>query len=467
MLKKIDVLVLKSAFGSFLVTLFIGNLVFLMQFLYRRIDEIIGKGIGWDVIGELIMYASFSLVPYSLPLAVLIASIMTMGNLGERYELVAMKASGISLFRAMRSLIIAAFIMSGIAFYFSNNVMPYSLLKMSALRWDIKNKKPTMLLEEGVFFSDFDQMTMKVEEMGNNDLLYDITIYDHRKVGETKVIKADSAYIESSDTTSYMIIHLMDGKLHEDGNSKNKYTRFGFKNFDLVVDMSSFEMGETDEDLFKDNAKLKNVQQISHDRDSIENRLQQSIDDRLVNMESSFLFLDYQSEMIDSLQAKSPNTINNIFKKNTELEQTISAISRAKTTKQKLVGAENRIEPIRKNLIDHEVAWYQKFALAFSCVVLFFIGAPMGALVRKGGFGMPIVIAIVFYLIYYIINISGRRLAEDGIVNPMIGIWLSTIVLFPIAILLTRMAILDMKINIGNAIVQPIQDLFKQLFAKK
>lgn len=467
MLKKIDQLVLKSALGPFLATLLIGNLVFLMQFLYRRLDEIIGKGVGWDVIAELVMYASFTLVPYSLPLAVLIASIMTMGNLGERYELVAMKSSGISLFRALRPLIFAAFLMSGVAFYFSNSVMPYSLLKLSTLRWDIKNKKPTMLLEEGVFFNDFDRMTMKVEQIGDDDKLYDLTIYDHRKVGETKVIKADSATIESPDTTSFMILHLMDGKLHEDGNRKNKYTRFGFKKLDLVIDMSSFEMGQTDEDLFKDNAKLKNVQQISNDRDSIRNRLDYNMLQRKEGLNYNFHFLNYEDGLVDSLMAKNIDSSFVYFGDYSALDQTKNAISKIKSVRQQITANTARIKPIRRNLIDHEIAWYQKFALAFSCVVLFFIGAPMGALVRKGGFGMPIVIAIVFYLIYYIVNITGLRLAEESAVSPMIGIWLSTLILFPVAMLLTRMAVLDMKINLMSAVVYPIQDFFKQMFQKK
>lgn len=466
-MKKLDLFVLKSALGPFLATLFIGNLVFLMQFLYRRIDEIIGKGVGWDVIGELIMYASFTLVPYSLPLAVLIASIMTMGNLGEHYELVAMRSSGVSLLRVLRPLIFAAIIMSGVAFYFSNNVMPYSLLKLSALRWDIKNKKPSMLLEEGVFFSDFDRMTMKVEKIGDDDKLYDITIYDHRQVGETKVIKADSAIIENSDTASYMVMHLMDGKLHKDANTENKYTRFGFKNLDLVIDMSSFELGNTDEDLFKDNAELKNVQQISHASDSIENRLQENLLDRKTNLFINFHYLRYEHGMVDSLLAQQTDSLTLLTGNFTEIEKTRHTISRIKTMQNKITSAADRIEPIRENLIEHKIAWYQKFALAFSCVVLFFIGAPMGALVRKGGFGMPIVIAIVFYLIYYIVNISGEQLAEEAAVSPMFGMWLSTIILFPLALILTRMAVLDMKINLVSAVVLPIQAYFQRMFQKK
>lgn len=424
-----------------------------------------GKGLGIDVIIEFIMYASFTLIPYSLPLAVLIASIMTMGNLGERYELVAMKSSGISLLRAMMSLIIAAFIMSGVAFYFSNNVMPYSLLKLSTLRWDIKNKKPTMLLQEGVFFNDFDNMTLKVEKIGKGDRLYDVTIYDHRQSGQTQVIKADSATIEDNDSTSYMLLHLMDGKLHKDENQNNKYTRFGFKTLDIVIDMSGFEMGSTDENLFKDNAKLKNVQQIYVDTDTIEMEVKENILSYKNQVRYDFAFLKYENGMADSLKMKNDLEKDSIIMKSVDRVYD-NSINKIRSLQQKLTTYEREIEPIKDDLIDHQVAWYNKFALAFSCVVLFFIGAPMGALVRKGGFGMPIVIAIIFYLIYYIINITGTRLAEDGVVSPIIGIWLSTIILFPLALILTRMSILDMKFSILNSISDSTQKFFSKIFRK-
>lgn len=439
-----------------------------MQFLYREIDDIIGKGIGMDTLAELIMYASFTLVPYSLPLAVLIASIMTMGNLGERYELVAIKSSGISLLRAMRPLIILSLIMAGVAFFFSNNVMPYSLLKLSTLRYNISKKKPTMLLEEGVFFNDFENMTMKVERIGENDKLYDLTIYDHRKAGETSVIKADSAYIENSDTTTYMELHLMDGKMHQDVNVKNKYTRFGFKNLNLIIDMSGFEMGTINEESFKGNAKIKNVKEIAYTRDSLEVKLKDLEARQRENEEYELMVLRYENQ--DSLQQKLMS--NDVTQQEENLNQTDLAKSERSITaiqsiRQKISSAKSSRKPVSKNLVAHKVAWYQKFALAFSCVVLFFIGAPMGALVRKGGFGLPIVISIIFYLIYYIINMTGTKFAEDGVLKPMIGIWLSTIILLPIAILLTQMAISDLKFDVSAKLIQPIQTLFGKIFTKK
>jgi len=421
-----------------------------MQVLYQKIDEILGKGIGWEIMAELILYASFTLVPLALPLAVLIASIMTMGNLGERYELVAMKSAGVSLTRAMASLILASVVMGLVAFYFSNTVMPYSKLKFNALIWDIKQKKSVLLIREGVFINDFDNMTMRVEEKTDDDALLGVTIYDHRKPGQTRVIKADSARIVESDTSNYLTMHLMSGKMHEDKNLKNAYTRFAFDELDLVVDMSSFALGKTDEDLFKNNASLKTLGQISRDKDSLENSIGNSLSQTKTNLAINFKFI--KSHRAD-FPIRTDSLLNDraVYDKNVSTRpvmQYTNALSRVKAVKQQLGSQSRSANMTKKELIKHDIAWYQKFALAFSCVILFFIGAPMGALVRKGGFGLPIVISIAFYLLYYIIDIIGRRLAEEQAISPLLGIWLSSILLAPVAIVLTRMALLDRRVNL-------------------
>lgn len=473
-MKKLDYLILKSAFGPFIITLFVGNLVFLMQFLYHKLDELIGKGLSFDILAEFVMYASLTLVPQSLPLAVLIASIMTMGNLGERYELVAIKSSGVSLLRAMLPLIIASFLMSGIAFYFSNSVIPHSLLRLSILRWDIQNKKPTMLIQEGVFFNGFEDMAMRVGAKGEEDenKLYDLTIYDHRKSGETKVIKADSAYVENSDTTSYMVIHLMDGKLHEDANLKEKYTRFAFKNLDLVINMSDFEMGQTSAELFRSSARLKTVAQINHDSDSIRQIMTTNAGFARKRLEADLHMLKYGHEVDDSLVTKTSPVDSLLLLEKNEAMIYANSINRMESIQQTIRSTKMNKEPLTQSLLKHEIAWYQKFALAFSCVILFFIGAPMGSLVRKGGFGMPILIAIIFYLIYHIFNIVGTQIAEKQVVSPVLGIWLATIALTPIAFYLTKMAIEDRKITIFSQIGQGVVNFLKRFkkgdtFAKK
>lgn len=451
-MKKTDLLILKSAIGPFLATFLIGNLVFLIQVMYQKIDDILGKGIGWDLILELIVYASFTLVPLTLPLAVLISSIMTMGNLGERYELVALKSAGVSLTRIMAPLIVCSFIMGGVAFYFSNTVMPYSKLKFNNLMWDVKNKKSVLLIKEGVFINDFDNMTLRVEEKDKNNILHDVTIYDHRKAGQTRVIKADSARIEESDTNNYLIMHLMSGKMHEDKSAKEAYTRFAFEELDLVVDMSSFALGNTDEGLFKNNASLKTLSQISKDRDSLEQSIIElnkknlrSVSGNLMLMQSEFnpsitkenAFEEKQTKYEKRLKVNASNRYN-------------SALVKTQTLQQHIGNTIRTIDIRKKDIIRHKIAWYEKFALGLSCVILFFIGAPMGALVRKGGFGLPIVISIAFYLLYYVINIIGKRLAEEQSISPLIGMWLSSILLIPVAIYLTRLAILDRRVNWGK-----------------
>ncbi len=429
-----------------------------MQILYVKIDEILGKGVGIDIMLELVTYAAVTLVPLSLPLAVLIASIMTMGKLGESYELVALRSAGVSLIRSMAALIVASIVMGIVAFFFSNTIMPYSKLKFNALMWDIKQKKSSLLIREGVFINDFENMTIRVEEK-DEDLLRDVTIYDHRKVGQSSVIKADSARIIQNDSSNYLTMHLMNGKMHDDKNQKETYTRFAFDALDLVVDMSSFELGKTDEGLFKNNASLKTLRQIASDMDSLEQSLQNSYRSTEENIASQFKFIrPYITDTDETVAEKEdqvappPTAVNNQqpvqqSQVSNEEMQYNNAISRIKSIQQKIYSYERLAEANERNLVSHEIAWFQKFALALSCVILFFIGAPLGALVRKGGFGLPIVISILFYLLYYIIDLVGKHLAEQQALSPIIGIWLSSIVLIPVAIFLTRMALLDKKIT--------------------
>ncbi len=428
-----------------------------MQILYRKIDDIMGKGVGWDIVSELILYASFTLVPLTLPLAVLIASIMTMGNLGERYELVSMKASGISLTRAMASLILAAMFMGLTAFYFSNTVMPYSKLRFNNILWDVQRKKSVLLIREGVFLNDFNNLTFKVDRKNDDGKLYGVTIFDHRQNGVDRVIKADSAQIIQSDTSQFLTMHLMDGKLHESKKTKDAFTRFGFKDMDLAIDMSDFELKKTDEGLFKNNASLKTLSQISTDRDSLRTELNEAIIHTKETIEPNF-------KALNNFESGQP--ITHSISEDTDYTKRIkeqralvyeTALNRVKAIENQIRSSNVSIESKQKRIVEHDIAWYQKFALALSCVILFFIGAPLGALVRKGGFGLPIIISIIFYLLYYVIDIIGKRLSEEQVLQPIVGIWLSSIVLVPIAFMLTRMALLDQKINLNT-----ITDIFKR-----
>jgi len=467
MFKKIDVLVLKAIIGPFIATLFVGNFVFLMQFLYRKMEHLVGKGLGIDVLGQFMMYASTTLIPYSLPLAVLLSSIMAMGNLGERFELTSLKSSGISLMRVFRPLIIASIGMAGIAFFFSNNVMPYSKLKLSTLYYDIRNKKPSVLLQPNVFFDEFDNMVIKVGDKNENDRLFDVLIYDHRKSGQTRVIRADSADLIASDSTVFLKMHLMSGKLFEDKDIKNQFTRFSFDTLNLVVDMSGFELGATDEGLFKDDARLKNVSQLSRSMDSLDSVIldRQKILDS--DVKEKFYLIKALDENVVNISDKKEAGIT--FQELSQREQ-VKLVNRMKPRMRAMLqelNAANADLTYRKGkLNEHKIAWYEKFALAFSCVVLFFVGAPLGALIRKGGFGMPVIIAVVLYIIYYILNTMGKKFAEEGVLTPVLGMWMSTIILFPLALWLTRMAVTDSAIFTGQKF-QMIGEFFAKIIKKK
>ncbi len=464
-MKKLDLLVLKSILGPFLATLLIGNFVLLMQFLYRKLDDLVGKGLEWYTILELLMHASSTLVPLTLPLAVLISSIMAMGNLSERYELVAAKSSGVSLLRILRPLIVASFIIAGIAFFFANTVMPYSRLKLSSQFYNISLKKPALLLKEGIFLRDFDDLVMKVGRKTKDNRLYDVLIYDHRKVGQSRIIRSDSAKLVNSDTTSYMLMHLMNGKLYEEKDLRNQMTRFGFDEMDVVIDMTSFKMPDTNEDLFKGSPKLKNIKELDYSIDSLERRLEANTRGVRKDISDDMLL---QLKYIDSAKLEpvgsKPVKVTRFADK--ELYDQKSAMANAgnriRTIQQnlQLVKSDNELQ--FKKLVDHKIAWYEKFALAFSCVVLFFIGAPLGALVKKGGLGLPIVLSVGMYFIYHMINLIGRNLAESFVLSPMMGIWFSTLILFPFALYLTHIANTDQSSKLLSSFITFVKQIGKR-----
>jgi len=473
-IKKVHKLIIGSFIGPFILTFFIALFILLMQFLFKYIDDLVGKGLEWYVVLELMAYASSTLVPMALPLAILLSSIMTFGNLGEHYELVALKSSGISLRRIMMPLITIVFVISIGAFYFSNIVMPFANLKMGALMWDVRNQKPSLAIKAGEFYNGIDGYSIRVgekEEDGNS--LKNIVIYNHTaNNGNMNVLMADSGKMLKSDNDRYLVIELYNGISYEESgqpgtiNNRKQLTRVKFKEHEVKFDLSTFQLNRTDENLFKDHYTMLNLKQLKYYKDSLSERL---VRDKVFFNQNYALYTSMNKSFkldssVKSIQhAKlNPNIIRNFKQEDRTMiySRAFSTIRNvASYTETAKADQENMSEKIRR----HEIEEHRKFTLPFACMILFFIGAPLGAIIRKGGLGMPIVISIFFFIFFHILSITGEKMARQDVVPVWQGMWMASFILTPIGIFITRKAssdstLLDLDVYIS---------FFKKLFKKK
>lgn len=418
-----------------------------MQFLWKYIDDLVGKGLEWHVVARLLLYSSVYLVPMALPLAILISSIMTFGNMGEHYELVAAKAAGISLSRMLRPLLILAVLISGVAFLFSNNILPFMTLKQQSLLYDITHQKPALNIQPGVFYNGIDGYSIRVGKKHNkNNALEQIMIYDHTALnGNVKVIVADSGTMNLTNDNGYLIVNLFRGSSYEElsaGKPNDTHQKIETK-FDeelIMFDLSSFKLTRTNEDLFKENKQMLNVQQLTQAMDSLKQNLKSRQDD-YVRMYKPML--SYYRDSI-SLQ-KNNDTLNalNAFEKPVQITILNNALSHARSLQSMYNNNADEFEMRADNVNRYEIEWHRKFTLSIACFVLFLIGAPLGAIIRKGGLGVPIIVAIIFFLLFHITSITGEKMAKEGSATPLSGMWAATAILLPIGLFLLYKATTD------------------------
>ncbi len=466
-LKKLNVYIIKQYFGTFIFTFFIAIFILLMNFLWTWVDELIGKGLDFAVLFKLLFYTSVTFVPMALPLAILLSSLICFGNLGEFYELVAMKASGISTWKVMRPLLYFSLTMSVMGFFFSNDVMPVANLRMQSTLYDITHKKMTLEIPEGVFYRGIDKYVIKVAKKSKTDnWMYDVMIYDHSdSKGNVKVTVADSGYMAMTPSQREMIFTLYDGynysELFDDKEYRNNrpFQKMSFKRQLVTFDMSQFDMRHMSEDAFKKHQTMLNIKQLNVAIDSLntayDSRMEHN-DEVLLNRfqhlnadPSSFAKAD---KKIENKQGDAANDniittftwplLDNLPEK--ERQPVISmALTSTANIKESLTVTANSMRRDRVNIKKHEQVLNQKFTLSMACILFFFIGAPLGAIIRKGGLGMPVVVSVVFFVIYYVITIIGERVAVNGDMSVFLGAWISSIVLFPIGIFLTVKATTD------------------------
>jgi lipopolysaccharide export system permease protein len=474
-LKKLYKLVLVSFAGPFAATFFVVLFILLMQFLWKYIDDLVGKGLEWYVVAELLFYASATLVPLALPLAILVSSIMTMGNLAEHYELVAAKSAGISLQKILLPLLILVTGISILAFYFSNVLLPYTNLKMGSLLYDVRQQKPALYIREGVFYNGIDGYSIKIGAKDpDTQELKNVIIYDHTAHrGNVKVVLARSGKMVMSEDEKFLIITLSDGYSYEEQPSKKRngkndpLLRTIFDDYKIRFDLSTFKLNRTNEELFKDNYQMMNLDQLSSSLDS----LSVQYADRRTEINSTLktYYLTFRDSLFEL-----PVTVDSVVNDQVTLLAGAdnpgiyeNALSYARNTRSYLSSVSDEMESRYELLARFSIEWHRKYTLSIACFILFLIGAPLGAIIRKGGIGMPVVVSVIFFLIFHVTSIMGEKFAREGVLEPVIGMWIAPAVLFPVGIFLVYKATHDSALFDIDAYRIIVNRIFKRIAAKK
>jgi len=441
-----------------------------MQFLWKYIDDLMGKGLGTWVILELLFYVSASLIPLALPLAILLSSIMTFGNLAENNELTALKASGLSLYRIMRPLMFVVTLIALGTFYFANYVIPVANLKWHSLIYDIQNTKIAAIITPGVYSTELDGYAIKVQE-GNEDHFSDILIHDHTNPKEVKSVRAKEGKLYKSVNGKYLFFELKngfiseelapqapsygpDGVLHKGSYMNRPCRRSYFEQATYKIDITGFSLKRSQDELFADKHEMLNVFQIYHELDSVKRNgrmINSNFLKSIKNDHPYFQSVYYKAPARNmdpalTIETKSPPKTPIEWQSLTNQQKARSiSLAQAKIRRknQNLTSQRDYLKTVDTDVNAYWIEFHRKFALTATIIVLFLIGAPLGAIVRKGGFGAPVVIAALLFMIYFVLISVGESLAKSGVVTPFWGMWFATMILSPVALLVLRAAAND------------------------
>ena len=480
-IKKLDIYLIKSFMTYFSMTFFICVLILLMQFFWKQMPDLIGKGVGLSVLAEFFLYASLQTVPMALPLAILLASLMNFGNLGENFELTAMKSAGISLFRIMRGLIIFIAFVVVAAFFFSNNVQPMAMQKLWTLIFSLRQKSPEFDIPEGQFYNGINGYNIYVREKeSDKKLLKDLMIYDFSQgFDNATVMVADSGKIEFTADNKYLKLSLFTGEsfqnIKQQGVRYNSnsipYRREEFRTREMLIDFDT-EFNRYDESILKDQHVSKNVVQLAQTIDSVSEIVKIRGDEQAREMVTTQFYQvrNQSNQPVDTLQAVISATPDSVRRKydsdslflslsQNQMQEVVSiSYQNANMMKDKIAYNKIMLEEPTYSLRRHQIEWHRKFTLSFACLIFFFIGAPLGAIVRKGGLGFPVVISVVLFVVYYIIDNTGYKMAREGIWEVYQGMWLSSAVLFPFGLFLTWKAVTDASLFRSEAYIKVFEN---------
>ncbi len=482
-MRKLYLYITKSFLGTFVLTFFIVVFIWVMQFVWLYVDDLVGKGLEIKILAELLFYTSITAIPMSLPLALLLALLMCFGNLGEHYELVAMKASGISMWKVMRPLLVFALMTSVLAFFISNSLIPIATLKWRTLLTDVQRQKLAFNIKEGVFYKDIDNYVIYVEKKGKDGShIYGVKIYDHSdRMGNTKIISADSGMMSMSPNQRNIIFTLYDGYNYTDltpDNFKERrpFERMSFKQQQIKFSLASFDMTRSDEEMYKSYQQMMNIRQLSTSLDSLERRFvekqdafTQGFERRWANYNSLHAEnppKDITSPTPDSIVADTSLILSwpllDRYEGETRSSIANMASASAQNAKDNVAFNKLDLKSHHENINKHKKEWHKKFTLSIACLIFFFIGAPLGSIIRRGGLGLPVVISVVFFIIYHLISTIAERMAVFGDLNMFLGVWLSSLVLLPVGLFFTFKATTDAALFDGDSWKKAFQKLFKR-----
>ena len=482
--KKLYLFILQTFLPLFLMTFLICLFIVLMQFLWKYVDDLVGKGLELSVIAELFCYAALTMVPLALPLAILLASLMVFGNLGEKFELTAMKAAGVSLIRIMSPLIVCVSIVAVAAFFFQNDVLPKAQVKMWTLLFSMRQKSPELDIPEGAFYDQIDGYNIYIREKNKeNGHLYDMKIYDVSKGGgSANIIVADSGKLSFSEDKMNLFLRLWSGESFEDLKSNSGmrgnflYRRETFSSKEIIIPFDA-NFNRMDDETMRNQYVGKNISELQHTIDSVNARVD-SIGSCYANDLRMTTFFNVPSSRFVRVNDKltvertykpvkvvKKYDIDSIFHETPVVVQrsiVTNAIGNARRMRQDYEFKSYSMDDDMKTIRRHGIELQKKFTLAIACLVFFFIGAPLGSIIRKGGLAVPIVVSVLLFVFYYIIDNSGIKLAREGVLEVWEGVWLSTAVLLPLGIFVTYKAVNDSAVFNADAYI----NLFRKIIGQ-
>lgn len=488
-MKRLHWFIIKSYLGPFILTFFISIFLLLMQFLWKYIDELVGKGLDFLVIAELLLYASTTIVPMALPLAILLSSLMTFGNLGEHYELTALKSAGISLMKIMRPLIILTIIIAIGAFFFSNNVMPYTNLKMGTLLFDVRHQRPEISIKEGIFDNTLEGFSIRITRKDfKTNMLHKIMIYDHRKSqGNISVTMADSGLMEIINKDQFLMLTLFNGSTYEEEREQGKRniskpaSRSKFKEQRIIIELRGYGFSRSDENLFKGNYQMLNLKQLEVTIDSLRTDRDTRYKNFSRNLLANYYFkkLNNQLFLNDSLPPQlekkvvSPDSVFMAMSPDERDKVIEFSKEYARSAQSYITNSRSEFFSYNKTVAKHEIEWHRKFTLSFACIILFFVGAPLGAIIRKGGLGMPVVVSVFFFVLYYVLTITGEKYVKGSILQAWVGMWYPPVIFLMIGGYLTYKAThdsslfnIDAYVNAIEKFIRPVLHIMNKITGK-
>ena len=452
-MKILDKYLLRQFISTFLTVFVILFFIFILQTVWLFISELAGKDLDFISVLKFLLFATPRIVPLVLPLSVLLASIMTFGNLAENYELAAMKSSGVSLKRALKYLTFFILLLSVVAFFFANNVIPYAEYKFINFRRNIAQVKPAMAIAEGQF-SQVGNYSIKVDKKsGDNGRFLDgVTI--HKKNGfesvGTTIIKAKKGELVSSESSNNLMMVLRDGNYYEEiipkkyeERNKLPFAKSEFKRYVINIDLSKLNKVDENEEQITNTNSMLTIGELKYTIDSLNKNykkdLSSYIDNINARVNSSFSNAKNNQNLNNTAKLNNNDLLSNF---NTSEKQQMLRVASGvvESNNFSIESSKYEFQAKTKNINSHWISFFEKFAIAFSCILMFFIGAPLGAIIRKGGLGLPIVFAVMIFIVYHFINTFGKKLAQEDGISPFLGAWMATLVLLPLAIFFTKRA---------------------------